>query len=79
MAQKSLTRSSKDRVIAGICGGIAEYYELDPSLVRVVAAILFFFGSLAFWIYIILWIVLPLDADSKDTKDNGIEDAEIVE
>lgn len=53
-----LTRSS-DRVIAGVCGGIAEQYGYDVSLVRAAALAALFFGGLAFWAYVLLWIITP--------------------
>jgi len=58
--QKKLTRS-RDSVLAGVCGGIAEYFDLDPSMVRI-AYILVSFLSAAFpgiLIYLILWFVIP--------------------
>lgn len=54
-----LTRSSTDLYIGGVCGGIAQTYNLDPTLVRilfVVATLAGFSGVLA---YIILWVVMP--------------------
>lgn len=57
---KKLYRSS-DRIVAGVCGGIAEYFELDPTLIRVVYVILSLF-SVAFpglLLYIILMILIP--------------------
>lgn len=56
-----LTRSRSDRMIAGVCGGIAEYFGWDPTLVRIVYVIgsllsAAFPGTLA---YIILWVVMP--------------------
>ena len=58
MAAKQLTRSETDRKIAGVCGGLAEYFGLDPTLVRVgaVVAALMGWGLLA---YIVMWIVVP--------------------
>ena len=59
MVTKRLYRSGSDKVIAGVCGGIGEYFEIDPVLVRIITVILFFatgFGVLA---YIIGWIVIP--------------------
>ncbi|MFW6304610.1 MAG: PspC domain-containing protein [Candidatus Saliniplasma sp.] len=58
--KKRLYRSSKDKLIGGLCGGIAEYFDIDPVLVRIIWAI-FAFASLgtAVLIYIILWIVVP--------------------
>jgi phage shock protein PspC (stress-responsive transcriptional regulator) len=55
---KRLYRSS-DNVIGGVCGGLAEYFEIDASVVRLITVLLFFFGGLSLWVYIIMWIVLP--------------------
>lgn len=52
------TRSS-DRMIAGVCGGIAEHYGYDVSLVRAAALAALFFGGFAFWAYVLLWIITP--------------------
>jgi phage shock protein C len=57
---KRLMRSSRDKKIAGVCAGIAEYFDLDPTLVRVLWLIAIFFGGTGFLLYIILWIVLPV-------------------
>jgi len=46
-------------MIAGVCGGIAEYFKIDPTIVRVIAVILLIAGSAGFWAYLILWIVVP--------------------
>jgi len=53
-------RSVRDKKIAGVCAGIAEYFDLDPTLVRVLWLIAIFFGGTGFLLYIILWIVLPV-------------------
>lgn len=58
--RNKLTRSS-DRMLAGVCGGLAEYFGLDPTLVRV-GYVLISLISVAFpglFVYIILWIVMP--------------------
>lgn len=52
-------RRSKDRILGGVCAGIAEFTHLDTSLVRLLTIILVFFGGLSFWAYIILWIIIP--------------------
>jgi phage shock protein C len=59
MASNQLMRSERDRVIAGVAGGIAEHYGLDPTLIRVVWALSLLFGGLGLLAYVILWIVLP--------------------
>ena len=57
---KRLYRSDADKMIAGVCGGIAEYFTLDPTLVRIgyilLSVFTVFSGVLA---YLILWIVVP--------------------
>ncbi|MBR2959313.1 MAG: PspC domain-containing protein [Bacteroidales bacterium] len=58
---RRLTRSTTDRRIAGVCGGIAKYLNIDPSVVRILFLIAIFFGSLGFWAYLIVWIAAPED------------------
>lgn len=58
---KKLMRSRKDKMIAGVCGGIAEYFNQDPTLVRIIYVLVSIF-SIAFpgiLVYIILWLVIP--------------------
>ena len=57
---RKLRRSTADYMLGGVCGGLAEYFEIDPTLVRVAYVLLTictaFSGTLA---YIVLWIVMP--------------------
>lgn len=48
-----------DGIIAGVCGGVAEYFGLDSSLVRIATLILILFGGLSLWVYLLLWIIIP--------------------
>ena len=57
-----------NRVIGGVCSGLAEFFGLDVALVRIAFVIAFLFASFGFWLYIILWIVLP---EGQRTIDNG--------
>ena len=59
-ASKKLMRSSRDKKIGGVCAGLADYFDLDPTIVRVVWLLAIFFAGTGFLIYIILWIALPL-------------------
>ena len=56
-------RSRSDRWIAGICGGIGDYFDVDPALVRLVYMLLTFFsaGFPGVMIYLVLWLVMPKD------------------
>ena len=58
---KRLTRSRKDVMIAGVCGGIADYLVVDPTVVRLIFALASFFTVLfpGVLIYLIMWIVVP--------------------
>ena len=56
---KRLNRSGNNKVIGGVCGGLGEYFNLDPNVIRLIAALLLFFGGLSLWVYIVMWIVLP--------------------
>lgn len=49
----------RDATICGVCGGIAEYFGIDPTLVRVATAILIFADGLSLWVYIIAAFIVP--------------------
>lgn len=58
---KKLYRSTADKKIAGVCGGLAEYFNIDPTIVRVIFVILLLPGGLPGFIpYVILWVVVPI-------------------
>jgi phage shock protein C len=57
--KKPLTLSRKDKKIAGVCGGFAEYAELDPTIVRIVWLVASIFSGVGFIAYLIAWIVMP--------------------
>lgn len=60
--RKRLSRSMKDKMIGGVCGGIANYFDVDPTLIRVGYILLSLFTVFAGVIaYFILWIVMPVD------------------
>ena len=59
---KKLYRSRTDRKIWGVCGGLAKYFNIDPTLMRIIAVASLFVGSLGFWIYIIMTIVVPVES-----------------
>lgn len=66
VAEKKLYRSESDRIIGGVCGGIAEVYDLDPSLVRILAVLFVLgFGS-GLLAYIIAWLIIPSESEVKN-------------
>lgn len=58
-APRQLRRSVADRSLAGVCGGLAEFFGVDSLLVRIVTLLLILFGGLSVWVYIVLWIIVP--------------------
>jgi phage shock protein PspC (stress-responsive transcriptional regulator) len=56
---RKLYRDPYDRMIAGVCSGLAQYFGLDTALIRVLMVVLLVTGTAGFWIYIILWIIAP--------------------
>ena len=63
MNNKKLYRSQNDRMIGGVCGGIAEYFDVDPTIIRLVFVILLLMGGNGLLIYIILLIIMPIAPD----------------
>ena len=68
MENRKLYRNSLNRVIGGVCSGLADFFGVDVALMRIAFVIAFLFASFGFWLYIILWIVLP---ETQQTIDNG--------
>lgn len=58
-SSKKLYRSNNDRWFAGVCGGIAEYFDLDPTLIRVLFILFGFAIGGGLIIYLIMWLVIP--------------------
>ena len=57
---KRLTRTSgPDALLCGVCGGIARYLNVDPTVVRVVTILLVAFAGLSLWVYIIAALIIP--------------------
>ena len=62
--QKKLYRSVKDRKLAGVCGGIAEYLNMDPTVVRILWAIISLFAFVGVIAYIVCAFLIPEDTTS---------------
>lgn len=56
---KKLRRSTEDRMIAGVAGGVAEFFDLDPTIVRLVWVLMVIFGGFGVFLYVIMWIFVP--------------------
>ena len=60
---KRLKRNPMNRVIGGVCSGLADYFGIDVVLVRAIFAASFLFGGVGGGLYLILWILMPVDND----------------
>ncbi|MCA9971446.1 MAG: PspC domain-containing protein [Anaerolineales bacterium] len=78
MSQGRLTRSETDKIIAGVCGGLAAYLEVDPVLVRLAFVVLLFASGIGLPIYVILWVIMPR-ADTVDQPNSEIIQKNIAE
>ncbi|ACA35962.1 stress-responsive transcriptional regulator [Streptococcus pneumoniae] len=61
--KKQLMRSGRDKKIAGVCAGVAHYFDMDPTIVRVIWGVLAFGYGAGVIAYIILWIIAPVATD----------------
>ena len=62
---KKLYRSGKDKMLGGVCGGIAEYFDVDPTLVRLAWILFTLFYGVGLLAYILFWIVIPRNPKQK--------------
>ena len=74
MKNKILYKSSKNKMIFGVCGGIAEYFNVDPSLIRILWVLFGFLGGSGILAYIVVAIILPDDNKIENNKSDEKSD-----
>jgi phage shock protein C len=75
MENKKLYRSQTDRMIAGVCSGLGQYAGLDPTIVRVIFALLVVFGvGSGLLIYLILMLIIPLEPAAGQVVDQTTDE-----
>jgi phage shock protein C len=67
---RRLTRSRTDRKIAGVCGGFAAYSGIDVNIVRLVMVLLAVLGGSGIVLYLVAWVIVPVEAVEKTTDDD---------
>ena len=72
--EKRLYRSRSDRMIWGVCGGLAEYFDMDPTIVRIIAVLLALANGAGILAYIILAIVVPLESSEAAEPEDVIKE-----
>ena len=68
--KRKLYRSSEDRILAGVAGGLGEYFEVDATIIRVVFIALTFAGGMGFILYILGWILIPTTGEKATSREN---------
>jgi phage shock protein C len=71
-ATKRLYRIRDGRIVAGVCAGLATYFGVDPTLVRLAFAVLSIFGGLGILLYLGAWVVIPDEVDGSSIAENVI-------
>jgi phage shock protein C len=66
MEQKRLYRSLSNSIIGGVCGGLGDYFNTDPVIFRAIFAVAFFAGGSGLLVYIVLWIITPMQPYSTE-------------
>jgi phage shock protein C len=56
---RKLYRSREQRMLAGVCGGLAEYFNVDATVIRVLFLVLAVFGGTGLVIYVVMWLIVP--------------------
>ena len=56
---RKLYRSRSQRMLGGVCGGLAEYFNVDTTLIRVLFLVLAVFGGTGLVIYVVMWLIVP--------------------
>jgi phage shock protein C len=72
--EKRLYRSRSDRMIWGVCGGLAKHFNVDPTIIRIIAVLSIFLNGLGVLAYIILAIVVPLESSKATTPEDTIKE-----
>ncbi len=81
MSAEKLTRSATDRIVAGVCGGVAAYIGVDLVIVRLLFLVLAFASGIGLFLYTILWVVMPLEnvEDSIYLEDEAHSERNVEE
>lgn len=62
---KRLYRSGREKMLGGVCGGLGEYFDVDPTIIRLGMVIAIFGAGLGLFAYLVAWIVIPQNPDHK--------------
>lgn len=69
-----LYRSETNKVLGGVCGGLGNYFNIDPTIIRIVFIAITLLGGSGVLVYIILWLVIPSQSSSKSFPEDHIKE-----
>lgn len=72
--QTVLYRSEKNKVLGGVCGGLGEVFDVDPTLIRIIFALVSVFGGSGIILYFVLWIVVPSESKISKASNENIKE-----
>lgn len=71
MAKKKLYRIPSEGMIGGVCAGLGDYFDIDPTIVRLVFVLLFFAGFSGGLIYLVMWLIVPIKPVDQDYSEDS--------
>lgn len=74
MTEKKLCKSSKHRMICGVCGGFADFFKIDPTIVRLIFLVIFFLKGAGLLAYVICALVMPSDFVENEDENASKSD-----
>ena len=63
-------------MLGGVCAGLGDYLDLDPTIVRLIFVVMFLTASFGFWLYLILWIIVPQEPVDSIQARRAVIDAQ---
>ncbi len=72
--EKILYRSKTNRLIGGVCGGLGEYFAIDPTVIRMVFLLIALFGGGGILLYLTLWLIIPSEKSKKVSVQENAEE-----
>src|SRR5436305_13908400 len=71
--RRRLQRSRSDRVVAGVCGGLGDYFDVDPVIFRIAFVVLAFVGGAGFLLYPAAWLLLPEEGHHRSIGEAWVQ------
>ncbi len=78
MSEKRLVRTQDDKMFLGVAGGLADYFGIDPAIIRVAFVLLTLFHGWGLILYFVLAIIMPMEESPISAKANAFDEEEIV-